>query len=114
MTAAMRAIRARSAMRPGWSSGPRRTFLSGAFRLGCRGLREVFSRARLPAVPMTDASLGQLASRVIVCRKCPRLVLYREAVAQAKRTAFRDWEHRVRPVPRIGVPSAWVLIVSLA
>src|SRR5205823_10056169 len=114
MTAAMRAIRARSAMRPGWSSGPRRTFLSGAFRVGCRGLREVFSRARLPAAPMTDASLGRLASRVIVCRKCPRLVRYREAVAQVKRPAFRDWEYWGRPVPGFGDPRARVLIVGLA
>src|SRR5205823_12670875 len=114
MTAAMRAIRARSAMRPGWSSGPRRTFLSGAFRVGCRGLREVFSRARLPAAPMNDASLGRLASRVIVCRKCPRLVRYREAVAQAKRPAFRDWEYWGRPVRGFGDPRARVLIFGLA
>jgi uracil-DNA glycosylase len=63
---------------------------------------------------MTDASLSRLASRVIVCRKCPRLVRYREAVAQAKRPAFRDWEYWGRPVPGFGDPRARMLIVGLA
>jgi uracil-DNA glycosylase len=59
-------------------------------------------------------SLDRLAAEIIECRKCPRLVRYREAVARAKRPAFRDWTYWGRPVPGFGDPSARLLIVGLA
>ena len=37
--------------------------------------------------------LRVLADEIVVCRKCPRLVKYREKVARDKRRAFRDWEY---------------------
>src|SRR2546425_182445 len=50
----------------------------------------------------------------LACRRCPRLVRYRERVARTKRAAFRDWEYWGRPVPGFGDPDAEVLIVGLA
>jgi uracil-DNA glycosylase len=63
---------------------------------------------------MTAESMRRLAAQVIACRRCPRLVRYREAVARAKRPAFRDWEYWGRPVPGFGDPRARVLVVGLA
>jgi len=51
---------------------------------------------------------------VVSCRRCPRLVEYREAVARNKRKEFLDWEYWGRPVPGFGEPSAQLLIVGLA
>jgi len=64
---------------------------------------------------MTNATqLAQLNERVISCRKCPRLVRYREHVARTKRRAFRDWTYWGRPVPGFGDPCAELLILGLA
>jgi uracil-DNA glycosylase family 4 len=59
-------------------------------------------------------ALAQITSEVITCRKCPRLVAWREQVAHEKRAAFRDEEYWGRPVPGFGDPDARVLIVGLA
>jgi uracil-DNA glycosylase family 4 len=59
-------------------------------------------------------SLAQITAEVITCRKCPRLVAWREQVAQEKRAAFRDEEYWGRPVPGFGDPDARILIVGLA
>jgi uracil-DNA glycosylase family 4 len=48
------------------------------------------------------------------CRKCPRLVCYREKVAAEKRRAFLDWDYWGKPVPGFGDPRAKLLIVGLA
>lgn len=52
--------------------------------------------------------------RIIACRRCPRLVEWREQVAREKKREFRDWEYWGRPVPSLGDFSARVLIVGLA
>ncbi len=59
-------------------------------------------------------SLAELRERVIVCRRGPRLVRYRERVAEEKVARFRDWTYWGRPVPGFGDPAARVLIVGLA
>jgi uracil-DNA glycosylase family 4 len=59
-------------------------------------------------------SLEQLRSEVIACRKCPRLVAWREEVARTKRKAYMDWEYWGKPVPGFGDPEARVLVVGLA
>jgi uracil-DNA glycosylase family 4 len=68
--------------------------------------------------PARDESAAQqllrLHDRVIACRKCPRLVPYREEVARIKRRAFRDWTYWGRPVPGFGDPHARLLIIGLA
>ena len=58
--------------------------------------------------------LAELNAEIVVCRKCPRLVCYREAVAQEKRRAFRQWEYWGRPIPGFGDPGAELLILGLA
>ena len=58
--------------------------------------------------------LERVTSEIVACRKCPRLVRYREQVARTKRAAFRDWDYWGRPVPGFGDPDARVLVVGLA
>ncbi|HEX2069800.1 MAG TPA: uracil-DNA glycosylase [Actinomycetota bacterium] len=58
--------------------------------------------------------LEQLNAEIVVCRKCPRLVEWRERVALEKRAAFADWEYWGRPLPGFGDPQARILIVGLA
>jgi uracil-DNA glycosylase len=55
-----------------------------------------------------------LESTVIACRLCPRLVAWREEVAQTKRRAYRSEEYWGRPVPGFGDQNGRVLIVGLA
>ncbi len=61
-----------------------------------------------------ETPLRILADEVISCRKCPRLVEYRERVAQEKRRAFREWTYWGKPIPGFGDPSAKLLILGLA
>lgn len=65
---------------------------------------------------MQDAAeeLAQVDAEVAACRKCPRLVEWREQVAREKRAAFADWDYWGRPVPSFGPPHARILIVGLA
>jgi uracil-DNA glycosylase len=60
------------------------------------------------------ADLEALEARVVTCRRCPRLVQWRENVAREKRAAFRDEDYWGRPVPGFGDPGASLLIVGLA
>jgi uracil-DNA glycosylase family 4 len=61
-----------------------------------------------------SALLGALNEEIVVCRKCPRLVEYREEVAREKRRAFRDCTYWGKPVPGFGDPRAELLILGLA
>ncbi|HEX2267602.1 MAG TPA: uracil-DNA glycosylase [Actinomycetota bacterium] len=64
---------------------------------------------------MTNArALERLNADIVVCRKCPRLVEWRERVAYEKRAAFADWDYWARPLPGFGDPGARILIVGLA
>jgi len=58
--------------------------------------------------------LEALNRRIIACRKCPRLVEWREAVARTKRKAFADWDYWGKPVPGFGDGQAKILVVGLA
>jgi uracil-DNA glycosylase family 4 len=58
--------------------------------------------------------LTVLNSEVVVCGRCPRLVVYREQIAREKRRAYKDWEYWGKPVPGFGDPNARVLIMGLA
>ena len=53
-------------------------------------------------------------SEIVDCRRCPRLVLYREEVARTKVRRFRDWEYWGRPVPSFGPVGARLLVIGLA
>jgi uracil-DNA glycosylase family 4 len=59
-------------------------------------------------------SIARITSEVIGCRKCPRLVAWREEVARTKRFAYKDWEYWGRPLPGFGDPSARLLVIGLA
>ena len=59
-------------------------------------------------------ALAVLTDEVVSCRRCPRLVAWREQVAAEKRAAFADEEYWGRPVPGFGDPEAHVVIVGLA
>jgi uracil-DNA glycosylase len=63
------------------------------------------------SVPRTLASLNR---EVIACRRCPRLVAWREQVAREKRRAYRDFDYWGKPVPGFGDPRARVVIIGLA
>ena len=58
--------------------------------------------------------LEELNEEIIHCRKCLRLVEWREEVARVKRRAYRDQEYWGRAVPGFGDPEARILIVGLA
>ena len=51
---------------------------------------------------------------MVECRRCPRLVEWRERVAREKRAAFRDQVYWGRPIPGFGDPAARVYVLGLA
>ncbi|HWD75977.1 MAG TPA: uracil-DNA glycosylase [Solirubrobacteraceae bacterium] len=59
-------------------------------------------------------SLQRLEKEIIQCRKCPRLVAWREEVARTKRAAFRDETYWGRPIPGFGDPDATLIVLGLA
>jgi uracil-DNA glycosylase family 4 len=59
-------------------------------------------------------ALGKLHEQIVSCRRCPRLVAWREEVAVKKRAAYRDQEYWGKPVPGFGDPKAKLVIVGLA
>jgi uracil-DNA glycosylase family 4 len=64
-------------------------------------------------VPTND-SLENVTSEVVACRKCPRLVDWREETARTKRRAYQDWDYWGKPIPGFGDPAARVLVLGLA
>lgn len=61
-----------------------------------------------------EAALSELRDEVVACRRCPRLVRWRELVAREKRASFADQDYWGKPVPGFGDPAAWLLVVGLA
>lgn len=59
-------------------------------------------------------SIPDLNTEILVCCKCPRLVEWRELVAQTKRRAYKDHDYWGKPVPGFGDPHARVMVVGLA
>lgn len=59
-------------------------------------------------------SLAELDARSSVCRACPRLVAWREEVAQTKRAAFAGDTYWGRPVTGWGPTNAAIAVVGLA
>ena len=58
--------------------------------------------------------MGDLEAQVADCRRCPRLVAWREQVAHERRAAFADQSYWGRPLPGFGDSSARVLLLGLA
>jgi uracil-DNA glycosylase len=63
---------------------------------------------------MSAVGLAELEREVVGCRRCPRLVAWREEAARLKRAAHSDEEYWGRPLPGFGDPRARVLILGLA
>ena len=64
---------------------------------------------------MSDkGELEALEERTIACRRCPRLVAWRELVAHQKRAAFANERYWGRPLPGFGDPAARVYVLGLA
>lgn len=61
---------------------------------------------------MHPFSFERLNQQVIHCRKCPRLVEFREQAP--KRKSFQDQCYWRKPVPGFGDSQAWLLILGLA
>jgi len=62
----------------------------------------------------SPGALAALEREVTACRRCPRLVAWREEVAREKRAAFADETYWGRPVPGFGDPRARVVLLGLA
>jgi len=60
------------------------------------------------------SALARLATDVVGCRACPRLVAWRELVATEKRASFRDEVYWGRPIPGFGDPDARIVVLGLA
>jgi uracil-DNA glycosylase len=50
----------------------------------------------------------------VACRRCPRLVEWRERAARERPARFAGWDYWARPVPGFGDPAARILVVGLA
>lgn len=59
-------------------------------------------------------SLERLEGEIVACRRCPRLVDWRESVARNPRPAYAGETYWARPVPGFGDPEARILFVGLA
>ena len=62
---------------------------------------------------MSDG-LAALHAAMVECRRCPRLVEWRERVAVEKRAAYAGWDYWGRPITGFGDPAARVVVVGLA
>lgn len=63
---------------------------------------------------MKDHPDPALAAAIVACRRCSRLVDWREEVARTRRRAYQDQEYWGKPVPGFGDPQARVLVIGLA
>jgi uracil-DNA glycosylase family 4 len=70
--------------------------------------------ARAGAGPGAERGLAELAGEIVVCRRCPRLVAWREQVARERRRAFAGESYSAHPLPGFGDPRARVLLLGLA
>jgi uracil-DNA glycosylase len=61
-----------------------------------------------------SSELEALCAEVVRCRRCPRLVDWREEVARVRRAAFAQEEYWGRPLPGFGDPLASVIVLGLA
>ncbi len=66
------------------------------------------------SAPFPRVSLESLRRKITACRRCPRLVRWREKVAREKKAAYRREVYWGKPVPGWGDPKARVVVVGLA
>jgi uracil-DNA glycosylase family 4 len=68
----------------------------------------------MPESRLKITGIEELSDEIVGCRKCPRLVAYRETVARERKRAFREWDYWGKPVPGFGDPHAGLYILGLA
>jgi uracil-DNA glycosylase family 4 len=61
-----------------------------------------------------SSSLSALGRRIVRCRRCPRLVEWREQVAAKPPRRFEDDDYWARPLPGFGDPAARLIVIGLA
>ena len=66
----------------------------------------------IPTSPVEE--MRRLQAAVVDCRRCPRLVVFRQQVARDKVRRYRDETYWGKPLPGFGEPTATLLIVGLA
>ena len=66
------------------------------------------------AATVDRAALMALTAEIVACRRCPRLVAWRELVAREKVARFRDEEYWGRPIPGFGDADGRILVLGLA
>ena len=59
-------------------------------------------------------ALRELEREIVSCRRCPRLVQWREEVARVKRASFASEDYWGRPITGFGDPAARLLVLGLA
>lgn len=69
---------------------------------------------RIALTASLPSDLRNLDERICECRRCPRLVAWREEVACVRRSAYADQQYWGRPVPGFGDPAARLLVLGLA
>ena len=67
-----------------------------------------------PTDPGRLRALAALNEEIVACRRCPRLVAWRERVAAERVARFADQTYWGRPVPGFGDPAARILVLGLA
>jgi uracil-DNA glycosylase family 4 len=58
--------------------------------------------------------LAAIEAEIVECRRCPRLVAWREQVARDRVARFRAETYWGRPVPGFGDPNARIVLIGLA
>ena len=61
-----------------------------------------------------SVDLTELGQEIISCRKCPRLVSFREKVAREKTKRYQDQEYWGKPVPGFGPADSRLVVIGLA
>jgi uracil-DNA glycosylase family 4 len=74
----------------------------------------IHERPQAQGLTSARSGLTDLERRVVACRRCPRLVEWRERVAREKRSAYAGEEYWGRPLPGFGDPDASVYVLGLA
>ena len=59
-------------------------------------------------------TLVHLEKEITACRKCDRLVAFREKIEKEKRKSYMEWDYWGKPVPGYGKPNAQLMILGLA
>jgi len=60
------------------------------------------------------ANILDLEQKIINCRKCDRLVAFREKIAKEKRKSYMEWNYWGKAVPGYGDSNAKIMILGLA